>query len=69
MDTIQPTYPELEVELTGTDGNAFALIGRVTRAIAAHAGADAAGTWQAEAMDAGSYDELLQLIMRTVEVA
>lgn len=29
-------YPEIEVELIGTDGNAFALIGRVTKALRRH---------------------------------
>lgn len=62
-----PLY-DVSVSLVGEDGNAFAIIGRVQRALKAH-GVDpeAIATFQAEAM-AGSYDDLLQTVMKTVNV-
>ena len=61
------TYP-VTVELVGTDGNAFALIGRVQKAIRREVGTEQATAFAAEAMEQGSYDELLRFIMQTVEV-
>jgi len=69
MSRTEVTYPDLEVELLGGDGNAFALIGTTRRAIARHAGEEAAAAFVDEATACGSYDELLGFIMRTVEVA
>ena len=56
------------VRLVGTDGNAFALLGKVRQALR-RAGYDAGFIEQftKEAM-AGSYDELLACIMRYVNV-
>ena len=31
-----PTYPDIEVQLTGEDGNAFAIMGRVARELRKH---------------------------------
>jgi hypothetical protein len=63
-----PKYPEICVQLTGTDGNAYALLGKVTRALR-QAGLSQAEreTFQQEATS-GTYDELLQTIMRWVDV-
>ncbi len=33
MSTMQPRYPDIRVQLTGEDGNAFAIIGRVRKAL------------------------------------
>ncbi|OQA76214.1 MAG: hypothetical protein BWY31_04650 [Lentisphaerae bacterium ADurb.Bin242] len=64
------TYPvtNVTVRLVGTDGNAFALLGKVRQALR-RAGYDAGFIEQftKEAM-AGSYDELLACIMRYVNV-
>lgn len=68
MTTTRPTYPDVFVQLTGEDGNAFAIIGRVAGALRAAGYRDEARTFQAEAMEQGSYDELLQFVLRTVEV-
>lgn len=62
-------YPDLTVELTGGDGNAFALIGNVARAIRRHAGTQAASDFTNQAMEQESYDELLRFIQETVNVA
>lgn len=64
-----PRYPDVEVELIGTDGNAFALIGKVAKALRREVSREASDAFRSEAMIQGSYDELLQLIMRTVEVS
>jgi hypothetical protein len=62
-------YPEVEVQLTGTDGNAFAIIGNVSRALKRAGLRDAAAAFSAEAMQCDSYDALLVLAMQTVEVS
>lgn len=64
-----PAYPDVHVELTGTDGNAFSVIGRVSAALKRAGLRDAAATFASDAMDCGSYDEMLQLAMRTVAVS
>lgn len=62
-------HPGVEVQLTGTDGNAFALIATVRKAIARKIGRNAADEFSREAMNQPSYDALLAFIMATVEVA
>lgn len=61
-------YPEVEVELIGLNGNAFNLIGVVAQAIGRSVGQGAAQEFRIDAMEQGSYDELLALIQRTVTV-
>jgi hypothetical protein len=60
-------HPEVVVQLTGQDGNAYAILGTVQRALrkAGHAG-DLAEFF-AEATS-GDYDHLLQTCMRWVTV-
>lgn len=69
-------YPEVTVELIGEDGNAFAVMGAVSKALAKHLrneGADrvqidkALKEYKDEAMS-GDYDNLLQVSMRWVNV-
>jgi hypothetical protein len=64
-----PKYPDITVQLSEEDGNAFAIIGRVARAIRREHGDEAASAYSAEAMNAPSYDALLQHAMQTVDVA
>lgn len=61
-------YPEVEVELIGQDGNAFNLIGIVSKALERNVDSQAALQFRSAAMFASSYDELLALIQRTVTV-
>lgn len=61
-------YPDVEVQLSGNDGNAFAIIDAVQRALRDEVSAEAASTYANEAMDSESYDALLQHAMRTVRV-
>ena len=62
------TYPQATVQLTGSDGNAFNIIGRVEHAIREDVGRDQAAAWVAEALRSESYDALLALCMRTLHV-
>lgn len=63
-----PKYPNVAVELSGQDGNAFAIVGRVQRALR-RAGVPGSeiDEFRTEAM-AGDYDHLLRTCMRWVEV-
>ena len=64
----QPTYPDIYVQLTGHDGNAFAIIGAVSKVLRREVGNEAAAKFSHDAMDCGSYDELLRLATSTVQV-
>jgi hypothetical protein len=65
-DPTQPRYPDICVQLSGEDGNAFAILGRTASALRQ------AGLAQAEIDDyfaeatSGDYDHLLQTTMRWV---
>jgi hypothetical protein len=61
-------YPDIEVQLAGEDGNAFFIIGRVTKALR-RAGVknDMIKTFTNEAMG-GDYDNVLTTAMRWVTV-
>lgn len=62
-------YPNVTVHLTGTDGNVFALIGAVkSELLRSGVSADEVRNFTNEAMVQCSYDHVIQLIMRTVEV-
>lgn len=65
----EPLYPELEVELSGQDGNAFAIIGRVSRLIRNDVGNEEAEAFTKRAFQSVSYEELLQTVMKYVHVA
>ena len=59
-------HPEVEVDLSDEDGNAFAILGRVRKAMR-RAGLSEAEieTFTGEA-NSGDYDHLLQVVMRWV---
>lgn len=61
-----PKYPEVVVKLTESDGNAFAIIGKVRNALRA-AGKDDSAKFVSEAMS-GDYDNLLVTCMKWVTV-
>jgi hypothetical protein len=62
-------FPNIKVKLTGADGNAFAIIGLVTKAMRAGGiGAEDRKEFMDEAMG-GDYDHLLQTCMKTVNVS
>jgi len=61
-------HPEVTVKLTGSDGNAFAILGKVIQAMKrAGIGEEERDAFMAEAT-AGNYDHLLQTVVRWVEV-
>ena len=61
-----PTKPACQ--LTGTDGNALSIIGRVRQALREAGQADRAHEFTDRAFRAGSYDEVLRLCFEYVEV-
>ena len=79
-DMFEVKYPNVTVQLSGENGNAFAIIGAVSKALKrAYRGDDpqfetnqeaheAAAAYRAEAMASESYDALLQHAMKTVNV-
>ncbi len=65
----EPKYPEIEVQLTGQDGNAFAIMGRVAGALKkAGVPKEEVGEYMKESMS-GDYDHLLRTAMKWVAVA
>ena len=59
---------KVAVQLSGTDGNAFAVIGAVTKALKRGGHTDLVEKFTKEAMS-GDYDHLLQTAMAYVEVS
>ena len=63
-----PKYPNVKVQLTGQNGNAFNIMGRVTRELRrAGVSADEIDKFRQEATS-GDYDNVLQTAMRWVDV-
>ena len=61
-------YPEIEVQLTDNDGNAFAVMGEVKRALKrAKVSADEISEYTKQSMS-GDYDNLLRVAMSWVTV-
>ena len=62
-------YSDVEVRLVGEDGNAFAILGRVQRALRS-AGVDESEISEFFAQaSSGDYDHLLGVVMQWVDVA
>ena len=62
-------YPDVEVQLSLEDGNVFAIIGRISGALKRSSHGDGAEEFVEAAMACGSYDDVLRLAMRTVDVS
>ena len=60
-------FPDVKVQLVGQDGNAFAIMGRVTAALRRAGHGDAVKAYTNEAMS-GDYGNLLRVTMKTVSV-
>ena len=60
-------FPDVTVELSGSDGNAFAILGKVSKALKRAGEYDAAKQFVNEATS-GDYDHLLQTAMKYVNV-
>ncbi len=68
MSKTDVKYPEIEVELVGQDGNVFAILGRVTKAMRkAQLSNNQIDEFTDEATS-GDYDHLLQTCMKYVNV-
>jgi len=63
---MEATKPE--VQLTGTDGNVFAVIGQVRKALKKAGQTQQAEEFVKKAFSASSYDEVLQLCLEYCEV-
>jgi hypothetical protein len=66
---METKYPEIEVQLTGNDGNAFAVMGVVSKALRrAGVSKDEITQYQKESMS-GDYDNLLATACKWVSVS
>jgi hypothetical protein len=66
---MKPKYPEIEVQLTGRDGNAASIIGAVSKALRrAGVPGEEIKKFTDEAMS-GDYDNVLETALRWVDVA
>ena len=61
-------YPDITVRLTGRDGNAFSLLGAVSRALRSAGVPDKEVREFFKEATSGDYDHLLQTAMRWVTV-
>jgi hypothetical protein len=62
-------YPKVKVKLVGEDGNAFAIMGRVVKALkSAGVSAEEVAQYQQESMS-GDYDNLIATACRWVKVS
>ena len=65
---MMPKYPDIEVQLTGEDGNAFNILGKVNRAMRkANIPKEEIDNYMKEAMS-NDYDNLLLTTMKWVNV-
>lgn len=65
---MEPKYPDIEVELSGQDGNAFMIIGRVQRALR-NAGVDKEEiTRYVDEATSGDYDNVIRTTAEWVEI-
>lgn len=55
-------------ELVGTDGNVFSIIGKVSQTLRAAKLPEQAKEFTSKALSSASYDEVLRLCMKYVEV-
>jgi hypothetical protein len=68
MDENMIKYPDIEVELTGNDPNAFSILTRVKRELRHHkVSKEECDRYMNEAMG-GDYDHLIQVTMEWVTV-
>lgn len=68
-DTSTCKYPEVEVQLTGEDGNGFSIVGRVRLALRSHGvPTDEIEAYTAEATS-GDYDALLATTLSWVSAS
>ena len=69
MDAPSTTFVKPEVQLTGTDGNVFALLGTCTRALRRDGLTAEASELTNRVMAASSYDDALATMMQYVDAS
>ena len=69
VEELGPRYPHVDVQLSGEDGNAFVIIGRVRRALRRADVSQAEIDEFTEEAKSGDYDHVLQTCMRWVDVS
>lgn len=62
-------FPNVFVQLSGEDGNAFAVLGKTRRALREGGATEAELDAFMEEAQSGDYDHLLRTVMRWVKVA
>lgn len=67
-NTTTPKHPEITVRLTGTDGNAFSILGAVTRALRSAGVSQEERTAFMNEATSGDYNHLLQTAMAWVNI-
>ena len=66
LNMSEPKYPDIKVQMVGKDGNAFSIIGRVTKALRnARVPVEERKKFQAEATKT-DYNNVLQTVMKWV---
>jgi hypothetical protein len=65
---MEPKYPDITVQLTGEDGNAFAIMGACRKAMRRARLPDEEIEAFTKEMTAGDYDNLLQTAMKWLDV-
>ena len=63
-----PKYPNITVQLSGRDGNAFAIIGRVSQALRRNKIDNTTIEQFQQEATSGDYDNVLQTCMKWVDV-
>jgi len=66
--TSGPRFPDVRVPLSGQDSNTGAIMGRVTRALERAGHGEYADEFRAAVFDCESYDAVIRLVMRWVQV-
>lgn len=67
--TTGPKYPDVEVQLIGSDGNAFMIMGKVAKALRRHGVSNTEVAEYHEESMSGDYDNLLATAMKWVNVS
>lgn len=66
MDEKYPKYPEIKVQLTGQDGNAFMIMGAVSKALRSGGVPPEEISQYVEESTSGDYDNLLRTVAKWV---
>jgi hypothetical protein len=68
-EPLKPKYPHVKVQLVGRDGNAFAILGRVTKAMRKHGVEKSEIDAFMQEATAGDYNHLLATTMRWIDAS